>query len=135
MFGEKKYITISELDNPFLVKKDSEYQLTLTLEQIADLLFILDCYRRETLDCYKASSKENKRRVINLYDSLISKSSDLIRFFENSLDSSHIKILFNEKENLKRKEEWLGWRHADDFQRDGLQQLYNWKIKKEESEN
>ena len=36
MFGEKKYITISELDNPFLVKKDSEYHLTLTLEQIAD---------------------------------------------------------------------------------------------------
>lgn len=36
---------------------------------------------------------------------------------------------------MRRKEEWLGWRHADDFQRDGLQQLYNWKIKKEESEN
>lgn len=135
MFEENNYSRIPVIDDPFLKEKNAPYYLELTLEQITDLLFILECYRRETLDYFNASSVENQRRCYDAYDNLISKSSNLISFFESKLSSSHIYLLMAKKDNLERVKTNLSWRYKDNFNNHTLDHLYDLKEKSLKNKN
>lgn len=132
MFYENNYSRIPVIEDPFLKEKNAPYFVELTLEQITDLLFILDCYRHETLESFNNSSPENQSRTVFEYDRLISNCSNIINLFENSLTSEHLYILSNKNENLKRIKEKLSWRWKDDFKNNGLESLYLLKNQKKD---
>lgn len=135
MFEENNYSRIPVIDDPFLKEKNELYKLEVTLEQITDLLFILDCYRRETLSQYKNSSVENQRRCFREYDILLSKSENLINFFEGRLVNSHRSILLSQQENDERIKSNLSWRYRDKFVENMIKEYRDLGLNEVEKEN
>ncbi len=132
MLEENNYSRIPVIEDPFLKEKNAPYTVELTLEQITDLLFILDCYRHDTLKSFNNSSLENQSRTIFEYDRLISNCSNFINLFLNRLTSEHLDILSNKNKNLKRIKEKLSWRWKDDFEKSRLESLYHLKNQKKD---
>ena len=65
MLEENNYSRIPVIEDPFLKEKNAPYTVELTLEQITDLLFILDCYRHDTLKSFNNSSLEKSKKRLN----------------------------------------------------------------------
>ncbi len=135
MFEENNYSRIPVIEDPFLKEKNAPYFVELTLEQITDLLFILDCYRRKTLSQYKNSSVENQRRCFREYDILLSKSENLINFFEGRLVNSHRSILLSQQENDERIKSNLSWRYRDKFVENMIKEYRDLGLNEVEKEN